>query len=202
MPKKKTSVPMTEGMDTTSVITSDSDPRKEPLEVKEDQPVKKRLSFAVTDDGKIDWDAMRSETRGEIIAVLKDSPIPGVTGVEKQAAFSKETLALLWKGISRVETAAAAKVFRIPIPIAVQVFVYTPDEETQLAEATQKVLAKYEWANNIKYKEEFDLAGMTVMLFMVKVQIALHLKAAYEEKQKAERIPTMVHQPPEVGRTE
>lgn len=150
---------------------------REQLELKPAEPAaKKRLSFAVTPEGQIEWDSMRSETKADIIAAIKASPVPGISEGERPV-FSDETLGLVWKGLGRFEAVVVTRPpFAIPPKIAKQVFVYSSEEEKALAAALQAVLKKYEWLNQIKYKEEVDLIGMMVSLFMLKLQVAAELK--------------------------
>jgi hypothetical protein len=153
--------------------------KREPLEVKtESNETKvKRLSFGLKDDGTIDWDAMRSENRDQVTAAIKASVIPGMAEAQKPA-FSKETLKFLWHGIGHAEAQFVQTKLcgSIPRPIAKSVFIYSDDEADKLSEALQAVLIKYPALNSLAYKEEIDLAGMVLMLFMVKLQLAMELK--------------------------
>lgn len=157
-------------------------PDREPLEVKpEPEKGKERLGFAVTVDGKIDWDSMRDQTKTRLKEVLVNSPIPGME-IKREPPFSKETLVMVWSGIGALETLGAIKYLGIPKDIAGAIFPYNEKERDALSDALNKVLAKYDWVNSVKYKEEFDLAGMFLALTTMKIFEARRLTT---ERRKA-----------------
>jgi hypothetical protein len=184
--KKKLEPEEISAVQPSATVVAELESSREPLEIKRDQePAKKRISFALTDAGQIDWEAMQGENKQRLIDAIKNSAIPGVE-IQQKPAFSKETLTFAIQGIGMLEARVASTKLAgdIPYPIARAIFQYNEQECDKLSEAAQAVLVKYEALNSLKYKEEIDLAGMMVMLFLVKLQVAADAKKKWVEAGK------------------
>jgi hypothetical protein len=83
--------------------------------------------------------------------------------------------------IGKIESFAAAKLYKMPPEIADTAFTYSQAEKDKLAGPTAKVINKYAPVWLELYKDEIALAGLFVMITAMKFQMATMLMAQFQK---------------------
>ena len=136
-----------------------------------------RLSFALDANGQPDWDKMHGKTREKVKALMGDSAAKGATAPAPVEVFDPAWCGTMFDVIGKIESFAAAKLYKMPSEIADRAFTYSQAEKDKLAGPTAKVINKYAPLWLEAYKDEIALAGLFVMITAMKFQMAQMLMA-------------------------
>lgn len=150
----------------------------------EDAPkTKERVSFAVTDDGRVDWDTLKGKNRDKVTAIFKSDPeiarLAGVRAAEVEDLFSftPEKVQPLLRVLGQVNSWATQFVFtRKGMPIDPDIldraFQFDPKDEKQLSEMGANL------AN--RYSSEWMRQHAELIVFLT-----LYMKCVYEQTKAA-----------------
>lgn len=138
-----------------------------------------KLQVALKEDGSIDLDSMRDSTKEKLRQALSATPGIYPDGAAKSEVqtqiFHPTMVAGMYSMLGAVEAMALSNLFKVPAPIARQVFTYSAEEIVALTPPTVRVLNKYATEWMVKYQDEIALASMLVAMTVTKVQSALVL---------------------------
>lgn len=136
-----------------------------------------RLSFPLDASGKPDWDKMHAKTRAKVKDLMGEGASRGAVAAERVEVFDPAWTGTMFDVIGKIESFAAAKLYKMPAEIADLAFTYSQAEKDKLAGPTAKVINKYAplWLET--YKDEIALAGLFVMITAMKFQMATVLMA-------------------------
>lgn len=128
-----------------------------------DSKIKNRISFALKDDGTVDWDSTRASNADAIKAVVKKDPTLRGLFTKTIAAeqFSNDDAGTLLGAIAGLEMAIARPLLKLDPRIAAAVFPFNEEEHKQLDPLVAAVMNKNSdrlptWI--LKYREEIVLA--------------------------------------------
>lgn len=154
-----------------------------------------RLSFALTEDGKIDFSRMAPETREKVRKAVADPDLPAKLGMDPMtgpasSAFGETTFAAVYDMAGKVLAGLAVK--RGADPKAAAVLMFSDEEKAALAGPTAKVVNKYVGPSLGKYEDEIALALVLTMVMSAKMDA---LKKAVELTKAQRPAPVVVDWP-------
>lgn len=133
-----------------------------------------RIAIPIKEDGTIDIGAMREATKTKLREALNLTPdFRQAQPTAAPQVFHPAMVSGLYDMMGSIESALAQRFFKIPEPVAKQVFAYSPQEKEALTGPTVRVLNKYAADWMIKYQDEITLASLLVTLTVQKVNAAL-----------------------------
>jgi hypothetical protein len=167
-------------MKTKSIKTDPKTPAEIPVPANPSAPVVEsekvsRLSFALDSNGKPDWDKMHEKTRVKVKELMGEGASKTAVASTPVEVFDPAWCGTMFDVVGKIESFAAAKLYKMPQEVADRAFTYSQAEKDKLAGPTAKVINKYAplWLET--YKDEIALAGLFVMITAMKFQMATML---------------------------
>ena len=178
-------------------------------EIDEPSPSKaERISLKLKDDGLVDWESHRGDTKEKIIKAFANDPealkligmqsplLPDGQGwSEENAKVALETLATVDAWIVSFVLKTALKMPLDPV-VQAKAFKFTEPQLKEMAPRAARVANKYSSSAILKYQDEIALAGMfaTYLGEQTKQAIGMQMFINAEKKKKEAIIQDM---PPE-----
>jgi hypothetical protein len=143
-----------------------------------------RIAIPIKESGAIDFDMMRESTKQKLRDAIASTPElrPTEPTAQQIQIFHPAMISGMYDMLGAIESAGAQRFWKIPEPVAKQVFTYSPTEKDALSGPTIRVLNKYaaEWM--IKYQDEIALATLLTSLTISKVNGAIIAARLYRER--------------------
>jgi hypothetical protein len=169
------------------------DDEKEPRENPKEEPAaaqpsemgdsenKVSLQFFLKEDGTVDVERMRSAMKdriGEVLPKLQDAFGEKTSPSIAVPVIPEQYVSTLYDIVGSVEVLLFGAILKLDRDIAHQCFTYSKIEKEKLVPPTAIVLNKHlpDWL--LKYKDEFALAALILMMTTSKIQMAKALTAA------------------------
>jgi len=147
-----------------------------------------RISLKLKDDGLVDWDSHRGDTRDKIIKAFANDPealkliglqsplLPQGQGITEENA--RAALAGLAQLDAMLIPFAMKFIFKLQIEpkIAQQAFTFTDPQLTEMAPRAARLANKYSSAAMLKYQDEIALAGMFSLYVSQQIKTAVMMQ--------------------------
>jgi len=129
-----------------------------PPDPEPDQEKQARLSFALNDDGSIDFSAMRPSTRDKLKAAIASSPglrPEGEGPTPEEEKFPREFVPPIWDSVAVLTRTVGKIFFQWPADLTKGIQ-FSKEEKEKLTEPTAKMIDKYganmkKWAVEINF---------------------------------------------------
>ena len=163
-----------------------------------------RFSFAITEDGKIDFNGMRNKTKEQLGEMLRDPT------AQRELKFTPEQSATLEDVFGEdeanavldlfgtINSFAACRIYDVPLEITTQAFTFTPEHRRKLTPVYARLLNKWGPSFLKQYKDEIGAAVLTASVLNVQVQKMRVLNTTRLHNQR----PTVVVRPQPEPRTQ
>lgn len=168
-------------------------------DVDEPQTKAERISLKLKDDGLIDWESHRGDTKERIVKAfandaealrligLQSPLLPAGQGVtEENATAALNALAAL----DAMLIPFAVKIFtkmQIERPVAVKAFTFSDKELKEMAPRAARLANKYSSAAMLKYQDEIALLGMFGLYLSQQVQLAVLMQVQLNAHKAAQQ---------------
>jgi hypothetical protein len=153
-----------------------------------------RISLKLKDDGLVDWDSHRSDTKEKIVAALKNDPVVlRALGLGVPEGITEENAHAALKGLAQVDAILVSIVmkfgFKMPLdPPALEAFEFTRSQLDEMVPRAARIANKYATGAVLKYQDEIALVGMFGMYLSEQIKKAVMVQAMINAAKRA-RIP-------------
>lgn len=166
-----------------------------------------RISLKLKDDGTVDWDSHRGDTRERIVKAFSNDPetlrmiglssplLPAGQGVTDENA--RAALRLLATANGMLIPVVTKMFFKMKIEpkVATQAFQFTDSQLDEMSPRAARIANKYSSAAMLKYQDEIALLGMFGLYLSEQVKTAIEMQVTLNMQRAAN--PPTIQMPPE-----
>jgi hypothetical protein len=162
-----------------------------------------RISIKLKEDGAVDWDSMRGETREKVVSAFANDPealrliglkstiLPTGQGItEENAKAALQALASVDRMLVPLVLRVTLKV-KIEPQVAAQCFAFNEDQLKEMSPRAARLANKYSSAAILKYQDEIALLGMFGLYLSEQVKSAIVMQTMINMQRKHETVQTM-----------
>ena len=141
-------------------------------------PMPRRISVLLNDDGSVAFGSMRDDQISDFKKLIHRPEIVEEITPKPATFISPQACDGLFDVLGKIASFTATKFKDIPVDIADQAFLFTPQEKEILRDPTARVINKYAPTWMVKYQDEIALTLMVVTIVNAKIILCNSLIAA------------------------